>query len=75
MNEPERTYDRIGEVSLELWEIEREDAAEKTIIGDEEFDNREWLEAEREALMEKQKRIEETVTISGEFAGLKKGDA
>lgn len=70
MNEPERTYDRMAEVCEELWAIENDEAAEQTIIGDEEFDNEAWLEAERDALAEKQEDMEATVTINGEFAGL-----
>lgn len=70
MSEPGRTYDRIAEVEEELWAISNEESAANTIIGDEAFSNEAWLEAERDALEAKQEALEETVTISGEFAGL-----
>lgn len=70
MNPPEQQYDRMAEIEEEIWAIVGDKAPEKTIIGGEEFDNMAWLEAERAALEAEQERIEETVTINGEFAGL-----
>lgn len=70
MNEPERHYDRMAEVSLALVETINGERAETTIINGEEFDNRAWLEAEHAALRDKVQDIEGTVTIGGEFAGL-----
>lgn len=70
MRAPETVYDRLVEVSEELWAIEAEDAAAKTFIGGEAFDNEAWLAAEREALQDERLRIEETVAIDGTFAGV-----
>ena len=74
MNGPERTYDRLQDVAEKIREVEHEESAENTVIGGEEFSNLEWLVAERRALINEKRRMEETVTINGEFAGLKRSD-
>lgn len=75
MRPPQGHYDRMYAVSQELWEIQAGDEPEKTFIRGEAFNHREWLEAERKALQEETERMTETVTVNGEFAGLKRGDA
>ena len=70
MRPPENHYDRMYEVSQELWEIQNEEKPELTFIRGEAFDHSEWLDAERKALQEETERMTQTVTVNGEFAAL-----
>lgn len=75
MNPPSAQYDRMYEVSQEIWEIESGEEAEQTFIRGEAFNHLKWLEVERKALQDETERMTETVTVNGEFAGLERGDA
>lgn len=72
MHEPERYYDREAEICEELRAITNGESAEKTFIRGKAFNHRKWLNAERSAVTEKATHMEESITISGEFAGLKR---
>lgn len=71
----EKNLERQQEVYDELRKIDSGDLLRRTLIphsveGMEPFDHEEWIEAERKALVDRQARIEQTMTVHGKFAGL-----
>jgi len=72
MNTPDGTNlyakvnNRTVEITNELWDIQNDDIAERTLtIDGGEFNNREWLEAEQDELRKRREDIMDAVTPEG----------
>lgn len=61
-----KVNNRTVEITNELWNIENDDIAERTLtIDGGEFNNREWLEAEQDELRERRETLMDAVTPQG----------
>ena len=61
-----KVNNRTVEITNELWDIENDDQAERTLtIQGDEFNNKEWLEAEEQELREKREKLMDAVTAQG----------
>lgn len=75
MSEPDATnlYAKVNNRSVaitnELWDIEKDEIAERTLtIDGGEFNNREWLEAEQQELRDRRADLMDTVTAAGQVS-------
>lgn len=64
-----RLYDRTQALYDKLRAIKRDEEAGVTCVRGEAFDNEAWLEAERDALVEKRLDLEITTDSGGTFKG------
>lgn len=61
-----KVNNRTVEITNELWDIENDDQAERTLtIQGDEFNNKNWLEAEQAELREKREALMDAVTVQG----------
>lgn len=70
MNVLGKRNNRKVNIAQALYEMEKEERADTTIIDGKAFDNQKWLRAEQEALSEELEGIKKTTTLDGTFRPL-----
>jgi len=61
-----KVNNRTVAITNELWDIEKDEIAERTLtIDGGEFNNKEWLKAEQAELREKREALMDAVTVQG----------